>query len=248
MSRSRSSYDRFISVFSPEGKLYQVEYALNSVKKSGITTVALRGQNVVVFVSQRKVRDPLIVSTSVTSLYAINKRIGVCAIGRNPDCASAMTQARHDATDYWYYHGSTCPCPIIAQRTADHMQVTTQNAGKRIPGVSMIFASVEQGDGGLFVPHIYKVDPSGYCLAYDATAMGEYELEATRFLEKSIKKNDFRTETDLKKLIHVALSCLESVSRQKFKKEDVEIGYMTSLTPDFVFAKERYIESALDSL
>ncbi|KNH09478.1 proteasome subunit alpha type 6 [Perkinsela sp. CCAP 1560/4] len=246
MSAHRSSYDRYISVFSPEGKLYQVEYAMNAVARAGITAVAITGKNCVVIVAQRKIREPLVVSSSVTSLFHIHKCLGVCAIGRSPDGTSAVNQTRQLAADYWYHNGLKCPSATLAQRFADFMQLSTQNAGKRILGISLLFASLEQDDDGAVVPEIHKVDSSGYCLAYDAVVIGAYEREGTKMLEKEIKKEDFRKETDVKKLMFRAIACLQKVTREEFKKDDLEIGYMTEANPAFTIADSSFAEGVLN--
>ena len=247
MSSTKSSYDRFISIFSPEGKLYQVEYALNAVSNCGVTALAIRGKNAVVLLSQRKARDPLSVSNSMTSIHQINKEVAACAVGRIPDGASVINQIRHDASSHWFDRGVKCTCQAIATQTANHFQITTQSAGKRIAGISLLFAALEPCENGTILPQIFKVDASGYCMAFDAVAIGTHEVEAMRFLEKTLVKNDFREETDFKNLLMLAVSCLEYVTRQKLKHGDIEMGYATEECKDFTVADEHFVESMLNS-
>ena len=82
---SKGNYDQSLSIFSPEGSLYQVEYSYKAVKAAGITAVAIRCKDGVVVASQRKVLDKLIKPESVTNVFNVDGNVGACIIGRIPD-------------------------------------------------------------------------------------------------------------------------------------------------------------------
>merc|ERR1712010_333847 len=78
---SSAGYDRHITIFSPEGRLYQVEYAMKAVKHTQLTAVAVKGIDSVVVVCQKKVPDKMLDPTKITSLYKISDNVGSCIIG-----------------------------------------------------------------------------------------------------------------------------------------------------------------------
>ena len=90
----------FFAVFSPEGRLYQIEYAFKAVKNCGITSVGVRGSDSVCVISQKKVPDRLLDPSSVTSMYRITNTIGCSMAGLVPDCRALVDRVRHEAAQF----------------------------------------------------------------------------------------------------------------------------------------------------
>mgnify|MGYP001086189062 FL=1 len=109
MDRRSSGYDRNITVFSPEGRLYQIEYAFNAVKSFGQLVVGMKGNNIAVAISQKKVTDNTIDITSVTNLYRITDHVGCVLTGLQADCVTQVNRAREKAIQYRAKYGYEIP-------------------------------------------------------------------------------------------------------------------------------------------
>ena len=128
---SRQGYDRHITIFSPDGKLFQIEYALKAVTTCGITGVALKGENTCVVVTQKKATDPLMDKSYNTSLFKVTPNIGVMALGLVPDCRLCVAQARQVAASFMDKNGYEIPVHVLANKMGKKAQIFTQNAGVR---------------------------------------------------------------------------------------------------------------------
>ncbi|GAC95111.1 20S proteasome subunit [Pseudozyma hubeiensis SY62] len=186
---SRSSYDRYLTIFSPDGRLYQVEYAFKAINTAGLTSIAVRGKDCCVVVGQKKLPDKLIDASSVTNIFNLTPEIGCIMTGRVADARAQVQRAKMEAADFKYKYGYAITPDLLAKRLANMNQVYTQRAAMRPYGVSMILVGVD-GERG---PQIFKIDPAGYYVGFRATAAGVKQTEATNFLEKQFKKSTTTT-------------------------------------------------------
>ncbi|WFD29175.1 proteasome endopeptidase complex [Malassezia sp. CBS 17886] len=184
---SRSSYDRHLTIFSPEGRLYQVEYAFKAIAAAGITAVSVRGRDTVVVATQKKLPDKLIEASTVTHVFTITPEIGCVVTGRIADARSQVQRARSEAAEFKYKYGYPITPDLLSKRLANVNQVYTQRAAMRPLGISMIIIGLDDERG--HAPQIFKLDPAGHYVGYRATASGTKQTEATNFLEKQFKRN-----------------------------------------------------------
>ncbi|ORC91969.1 proteasome alpha 1 subunit [Trypanosoma theileri] len=245
---SRSGFDQFITIFSPEGSLYQVEYAFKAVTYAGLLTVAIRCKDAVLVFTQHTVPDKLMRSETIASLYNITEGIGACVTGRAPDGKSLVQKARHEASEFKYRFGSPIPVSVLAKRVADMAQVRTQQAGMRLMGVVMTFLGMEQNDeDGSWVPQIYCVDPAGWCGSFHAYATGKKQIEATAFLEKKQKNAPFHTLSQ-KEAAMIALAALQSSLGESLKASDLEVGRCSVSNHSFSRVPDQEVEEWLTAL
>ncbi|RQM19965.1 hypothetical protein B5M09_002638 [Aphanomyces astaci] len=121
---SGDGYDRHITIFSPEGRLFQIEYAFKAVKESNLTSVAVRGATSCVVVTQKKVPDKLIDPDSVTNIFKITPAIGALLTGLYGTDAKAQVQRlRYEAHEFENKFGYPVPVHVLAKRLADISQV-----------------------------------------------------------------------------------------------------------------------------
>lgn len=155
---SNSYTHKFLSVFSPEGKLQQIENTYNAVKSFGLTTVAVRGTDSVVVCTQKKVPDKLIVKDSVTNIFKITDTIGVIVTGSVTDAKSLITFYRMKAAEFKFKNGYHVPVHVMAKIASERNQLATQFVGLRSMRCVFTFVGIDEEKG----PQVYKVDPSGH--------------------------------------------------------------------------------------
>ncbi|XP_022998618.1 proteasome subunit alpha type-6-like [Cucurbita maxima] len=108
-------YDRHITIFSPEARLFQVEYAFKAVKAAGITSIGVRGKDSVCVVTQNKVPDKLLYQSSVSHLVPITKYLGLLATGVTADARTLVQQARNEAAEIRFRYGYEMPVDVSAK-------------------------------------------------------------------------------------------------------------------------------------
>jgi len=240
MSRS-AGYDRHITIFSPEGRLYQVEYAFKAVKGCGTTSVALRGDDSVVVVTQRKTPDKLMEKDFHTHLYNITPNIGCVTTGMSADARALIYKSREIASKFKDKNGYEMPVHYLALKVANIGQVYTQHAYMRPYGVTAMYCSMDDEKG----PSLYKVDPSGHYMGHKGWAAGAKEQEAQNALEKVVKKGGTMTEANT---IQEAISALQTVMGMDFKPTDIEVGVVSKTRVGFARLSEDEIDKHLSAI
>jgi len=238
---SSAGYDRHITIFSPEGRLYQVEYAFKAVKLPGITSIGVRGVDSAVIVTQKKVPDKLLDPSSVTHMFKVTDKIGCVATGLIADAKSALVRARHEAAEFKYTNGYDIPVDYMAQRVADVAQVYTQHAFMRALGIVTMFIGIDEEKG----PQLFRCDPAGHYLGFKACSAGAKEQEANNLLEKKIKE---KSDLTFKETVETAIVSLQTVIGSDLKSTDIEVGVVTKQNPKFTVLTETEVESYLSSI
>ncbi|KAK8934329.1 Proteasome subunit alpha type-6 [Platanthera zijinensis] len=242
MSRGTGAgYDRHITIFSPEGRLFQVEYAFKAVKAAGVTSIGVRGKDSVCVVTQKKVPDKLLDQTSITHLFPITKYLGLLATGITADARSLVQQARNEAAEFRFKWGYEMPVDVLAKWVADKAQIYTQHAYMRPLGVAAMILGIDEEKG----PKLFKCDPAGHFFGHKATSAGLKEQEAINFLEKKMK-NDVAFSYE--ETVQTAISALQSVLQEDFKATEIEVGVVRKDEPVFKVLSIEEIDEHLTTI
>ena len=182
MLPQQQGYDRAITVFSPDGRLYQVEYAIETVKR-GTIAVGVKCKDGIVIAVEEKPRK-LQISETAQKIFQVDDHVGVAAAGYIPDARSQVDNARFFSQSNKMIYDEPVEVETIAKHLADQCQQYTQYAGVRPFGVALILGGVVNK-----IPQMYLTDPSGTYISYDAIAIGATSEEVNDFLEKSYKNS-----------------------------------------------------------
>jgi len=179
---AQQGYDRAITVFSPDGRLYQVEYAIETVRR-GTIAVGIKSKDGIVIAVEEKPRK-LQISETAQKIFQIDDHIGVAAAGYIPDARSQVDNARFFSQSHKLIYDEFVDVETVAKHLADQAQQFTQYAGVRPFGVALILGGVDSMGTSLFL-----TDPSGTYISYDAVAIGSGSDQVTEFLEKTYNPN-----------------------------------------------------------
>ena len=182
MLPAQQGYDRAITVFSPDGRLYQVEYAMETVRR-GTIAVGVKCKDGIVIAVEEKPRK-LQISVIAQKIFQIDDHVGVAAAGYIPDARSQVDNARFFSQSNKMIYDEPVEVETIAKHLADQCQQFTQYAGVRPFGVALIIGGVVNK-----TPQLYLTDPSGTYISYDAIAIGANSDQVTDFLEKTYKND-----------------------------------------------------------
>ena len=177
---AQQGYDRAITVFSPDGRLYQVEYAIETVRR-GTIAVGVKSKDGIVIAVEEKPRK-LQISEVPQKIFQIDDHVGIAAAGYIPDARSQVDNARFFSQSNKLIYDESVDVETIAKHLADQCQQFTQYAGVRPFGVALILGGVDSAG-----TQLYLTDPSGTYISYDAVAIGSGSDQVTEFLEKHYK-------------------------------------------------------------
>ena len=232
---AQQGYDRAITVFSPDGRLYQVEYAIETVKR-GTIALGIKTNYGIIFAADEKPRKFQIVEES-QKLFKIDKHIGIAAAGYIPDARSQVNDARFFSQSSMIVYDEPISVESVTKHIADQCQQYTQYAGARPVGVSLIIGGIDEHGNSLFL-----TDPSGTYVPYNAVAIGAYSDKVTEFLIK-----EYKSEMTLEESKILAVAAINLVSNDTNNSEQIKICQIKSDTKRFEVIDKNQVTDLLRS-
>lgn len=222
MQSPQTGYDSAITVFSPDGRLFQVEYAREAVKR-GTTALGIKAKDGAVLLVDKRAATRLVEMESIEKIFQIDDHIGVAASGLVADARALVDLARSQAQINKATYDEPIGIETLSKELCDFMQSYTQSGGVRPFGTSLIIAGIE-GDN----TRLFETDPSGALLEYKATGIGSGRSEIMDFLEKK-----YSEDINLDKAIVLGLDALKTVTEGALDALNIEIGVIELSTRKF---------------
>jgi len=225
------AYDRSITVFSPEGHLYQVDYASKIIEK-GSPVVAISYKDGIIIVADKKIFSSLIIPESVEKVFKIDQHVWVACSGLIGDGRRLVDFARQIAQENKTYYDDPIEIETLVKKVASIVQYYTQYGGARPFGVSIITAGIDT-----LGKHIYETEPSGATTAYKAVAIGQNKQKLMAHLEKNYKVN-MSFDDALKLAIKTLTLNLEP--KQKLEANNIEVINITEDERKAIVSQDKY--------
>ena len=182
-----AAYDRAITVFSPEGELYQVKYATKAAER-GTLGVGIVYKDGVLLAADKRVTSKLLVSPTLEKLFIIDDHIAILYSGLVGDARVLAEYARDVAEQHKILYDEPIPVERLVKEIAKIKQAYTQYGGTRPFGVSFLIAGYNEH------PRLFETQPSGTLLEYRADAIGNRKYDVMEMLEKEYKEDITRDE------------------------------------------------------
>lgn len=217
----QQAYDRAITIFSPDGRLYQVEYAREAVKR-GTASVGLTTEEGVVLGAYKRVPTELMEAENVEKIFQIDAHIGAASAGHVTDARQLIDILRREAQVNRASYQEPIGVETVVRSLCDEMQKFTQQGGVRPFGVSVIVGGIENGE-----PRVFETDPSGSFYEWRATAIGENSAEIKERFEQ-----DYEDDLTLGEGVALAYDAVEE-SNDDITPEAFEVSFVEKETEEF---------------
>ncbi|KAF4666817.1 Proteasome subunit alpha type-5 [Perkinsus chesapeaki] len=244
----KSEYDRGVNTFSPEGRLFQVEYAIEAVKL-GSTAIGITTKEGVVLAVEKRIGSPLIEPSSIEKIMQIAPYAGCAMSGLTADARTLVDHARVEALNHDFTYNEPMQVESIVHSISDMALDFSRSDDKKKKGdkkkktmsrpfgVALLVAGVDADNG----PQLFMADPSGSYTKYRAAAIGSAAEGAT-----SILLEQYKESLTLKEAEDLALVVLRQVMEEKITEVNVEVGIAKDTTFEILSTAE--VQNIIDRL
>jgi len=237
MPHQLMGYDRAITMFSPDGRLLQVEYAKKTVKQ-GSTAIGIQCKDGVLLIADKRLVDKLILPKSVEKIFKIDNHIGATASGILSDARVLIERAQLKAQQHTVTYGTPIDTISVVKDICSLKQICTQSGGLRPFGVSVIVAGIDT-DG----PKVYETDPTGIYFRYKATVIGEGETEIEEIFEKEYKET-----MTLNEGLKMAIKALSKVLDKNLHVDRIDASYIKNKDKQITKIESSVIEKVFKDI
>jgi len=239
----RSEYDRGVNTFNPQGRLFQVEYAIEAIKL-GSTAVGIQTPDGVVLAVEKRLTSTLLDPSSVEKIMEIDSHIGCAMSGLTADARTLVEHARVETQNHRFTYNepmgvesctqAVCDLALRFGENGDDSDDESDAGGMSRPfGVALLIAGIDENG-----PSLYHTDPSGTFTRYEAKAIGAGSEGAQTTLQEEYNKSMYLTQAE-----DLAISILKQAMEEKVNSSNIEIASITVANPVFtVYPKEKLEE------
>ncbi|OWT32971.1 proteasome endopeptidase complex, archaeal, alpha subunit [Methanobrevibacter sp. 87.7] len=232
-----AGYDRAITVFSPDGRLFQVEYAREAVKR-GTTSLGIKSKDGIVLVVDKRSTSRLVEPKSIEKIFQIDNHIGAASSGLVADARVLIDRARVESQINKITYNEPIRVEALVKKICDMKQMYTQNGGVRPFGSALIIGGINKGQCRLF-----ETDPSGALIEYKATAIGAGRSEAMEVFE-----DKYQDDMSLDEAIDLALDAVYEATEGKVTDKTVEIAVIDKDTEQYRKLDDEEVSKYVDEL
>lgn len=227
-------YDRALTVFSPEGRLFQVEYALEAVRR-GTLAVAVKSNDAVCLAAQIKIASNLMDADAIDKLFQVDEHIGVAISGLHADSRILINYARVQAQSFRLTYDEPVRLSMLVKTLADIKQQMTQFGGVRPFGCALFFIAIDPAG-----TQIYTTSPSGIYRSFRAYALGSGEAAAREYLVANYKE-----KMPFEDLVKLTLNALKESIDEEATKENIRLAYIKTEDKKFHMCSKEEVEQFL---
>ena len=214
-NNDQQAYDRGTSLFSPDGRIYQVEYAREAVSR-GAPSVGIRTTDGVVFVAMSRASSTLMEAESIEKLHKLDDHLGTASAGHVADARQLIDLARRQSQGNRLRYGEPVEVETLTKFITDHIQENTQRGGTRPYGAALLIGGIDDGE-----PRLFAADPSGTPNEWKATVIGGGRQEIQGHLEE-----EWTDDLSLTEGIELGLAAL-AAHEDEFEPDDVAVATIT---------------------